>query len=155
VWGPTWIKIHWTSIWLRARSHMTTHCTWGSATTLHDLGGVLGHPSDTFFWTLTISWSWLLAHVWSGPNNITLRYSKESCICSPKSRLAYGTSKSISRHGQVGNSRMDMQLLLLLLLLQSIMSEWVLLAAKKILTLLYFYFIITICSSFPLDLELM
>ena len=25
VWGPTWIKIHWNSIWLRARSHMASH----------------------------------------------------------------------------------------------------------------------------------
>ena len=30
-------------------------------TTLHDFGGVLGHPLDTFFWALTISWSQLLA----------------------------------------------------------------------------------------------
>ena len=27
----------------------------------------LGRPSDTFFWDLTISWSRLLARVWSGP----------------------------------------------------------------------------------------
>ena len=26
-------------------------------TTLHDIGGLLGRPSDTFFWALTISWS--------------------------------------------------------------------------------------------------
>ena len=67
VWGPAWIKIHWNSIWLRARSHMTSHYTWGSVTTLHDFGGVLGRPLDTFFWALTISWSRLLARVWSGP----------------------------------------------------------------------------------------
>jgi hypothetical protein len=42
VWGPTWIEIHWNSIWLRARSRMTSHYTWGSVTTLHDLGGVFG-----------------------------------------------------------------------------------------------------------------
>ena len=40
-WIPTWIEIHWNSIWLRARSHMTSHYTWGSVTTLHDFGGVL------------------------------------------------------------------------------------------------------------------
>ena len=60
VWGPAWIEIHWNSIWLRARSHMTSHYTWGSMTTLHDFGGVLGRPLDAFFWALTISWSWLL-----------------------------------------------------------------------------------------------
>ena len=67
VWGPAWIEIHWNSIWLRARSHMTSHYTWGSVTTLHDFGGVLGRPLDTFFWALTISWSRLLARVWSDP----------------------------------------------------------------------------------------
>ena len=68
VWGPAWIEIHWNGIWLRAWSHMTSHYTWGSVTTLHDFGGVLGRPLDTFFWALTNSWSWLLARVWSGPN---------------------------------------------------------------------------------------
>ena len=57
VWGLTWIDIHWNSIWLRARSHMTSHYTWGSVTTLHNFGGVLGGPLETFFWALTISWS--------------------------------------------------------------------------------------------------
>jgi hypothetical protein len=68
VWGPAWIEIHWNSIWLRARSHMTSHYAWGFMTTLHDFGGVLGRPLDTFFWALTISWSRLLAPVWSGPS---------------------------------------------------------------------------------------
>jgi hypothetical protein len=67
VWGPTWIEIHWNSMWLRARSHTTSHYTGGSVTTLHDLGGDLGRPLDTFFWALTISWSQLLASVWNGP----------------------------------------------------------------------------------------
>ena len=49
-------------------SHMMSHYTWGSVTTLHDFGGVVGWPLDTFFWALTISWSHLLARVWSGPN---------------------------------------------------------------------------------------
>ena len=70
VWGPAWIEIHWNSIWLRAQSHMTSHYTWGSVITLHDFGGVLGWPLDTFFWALTISWSQLLAHVWSGPKHL-------------------------------------------------------------------------------------
>ena len=65
-WELAWIEIRWNSIWLRARSHMASHCTWGSMTTLHDFGGVLWRPLDTFFWALTISWSQLLARVWSG-----------------------------------------------------------------------------------------
>jgi hypothetical protein len=65
VWGPTWTWIHWNIVWLRARSCMASHYTWGSVTTLHDVGGELRWPSDTFFWALTISWSRLLAHVWS------------------------------------------------------------------------------------------
>ena len=36
---------------------------------LHTFGGVLERPLDTFFWDLTISGSWLLAHVWSGPKD--------------------------------------------------------------------------------------
>jgi hypothetical protein len=67
VWGPAWMDIHWIGIWLRAWSHITSHYTWGSVTTLHDSGGVLRRPLDTFFWALTISWSRLLACVRSGP----------------------------------------------------------------------------------------
>jgi hypothetical protein len=48
VWKPTWIEIHWNSIRLIARSHVTSHCSWGSVTTLDDFG-VLGQPLDTFF----------------------------------------------------------------------------------------------------------
>ena len=29
MWGPAWIEIHWNSICLRTRSHMTAHYTWG------------------------------------------------------------------------------------------------------------------------------
>jgi hypothetical protein len=54
-----WIGMHWTSIWFRAQSQMTSRCTWGSMPTLDGFGGVLGRPLDTFFWALTISWSWL------------------------------------------------------------------------------------------------
>ena len=49
VWGAAWIKIYWNSIWLRARSHMSSRYTWGPVTTLHDFKGVLGQPLDTFF----------------------------------------------------------------------------------------------------------
>ena len=67
VWRSTWIYIHWNNVWLRARSRMTIHYTWGSVAPLHDFGGVLGRPLDTFFWALKKSWSWLLGCVWSGP----------------------------------------------------------------------------------------
>ena len=42
---------------------MTSHYTQGSMTTLHDFGGVLGRPLDTFVWALTIPWSRLLPRV--------------------------------------------------------------------------------------------
>jgi hypothetical protein len=42
---------------------MTSHYTQGSMTTPHDFEGAMGRPLDTFFWALTISWSWLLARV--------------------------------------------------------------------------------------------
>ena len=75
VWGLAWMEIHWNGIWLRAWSHMTPHYyTWEPVTTLHDFGGVLGWLLDTFFWALTISWSRLLARVWSGPK-IDVRFS--------------------------------------------------------------------------------
>jgi hypothetical protein len=62
-----WIEIHWNSICLMAQSHMTftlhlgacDHTTWF----LEVFWDGLGH----FFWALTISWSWLLACVRSGP----------------------------------------------------------------------------------------
>ena len=63
VWRPAWIEILWNSSWSRVQSHMTSHYTWGSMTTLHEFGGVLGRPLDTFFWALTVSWSQLLARV--------------------------------------------------------------------------------------------
>ena len=52
-WGPG-------HIWL----HTTLEGPWPHYMILE---GVLGQPLDTYFWVLTISWSWLLAHVWSGP----------------------------------------------------------------------------------------
>ena len=77
VWGPVWIGIHWNSIWLRARSHMTSHYTWRLVTTLHGFGGALGRPLDTFFWALTIPWSRLLARVKWPPVALT-RARKQS-----------------------------------------------------------------------------
>ena len=67
VWGPAWSELHWNSIWYITWSHMTSHYTRGFVTTIHDFGGVLGQPLDPFLWALTISWPWLLAHVWSDP----------------------------------------------------------------------------------------
>jgi hypothetical protein len=65
VWGPTTIEFHWNNILLRVQSHMTSRYTWESVTKLHDFGGVLRRSLNTFFWALTISWSWLLARAWS------------------------------------------------------------------------------------------
>ena len=50
---------------------MTSHYTRGSVTTLHEFGSVLERHLDAFFWALTISWSRLLAHVWSGPSRLS------------------------------------------------------------------------------------
>ena len=61
------IEIHWNCIWLRPQSHLASHYTWGSVRTLHDSGGVLGRPWDTFFWALTISSSWLVCEVALNP----------------------------------------------------------------------------------------
>ena len=68
VWGLASMKSYRNSIQLRVRSHMASHYTWGSLTILHDFGGVLRQPLDTFCWALTISWSQLSAGVGSGPN---------------------------------------------------------------------------------------
>jgi hypothetical protein len=75
VWGPAWIEIHRKSIWVRARSHMASHYTLGSVTTLHDFWGALGRPLATFFWALTMSWSRLLAHMWSGAKYLVVSSS--------------------------------------------------------------------------------
>ena len=72
VWKPAWIEIHWISIWLKYRSHMASHYSRGSVTTLHTFGGFLRRPLDTFFWALIISQSRLLAHVWIGPYRSSL-----------------------------------------------------------------------------------
>ena len=56
-------KYNWNSIWLRARSLMTSRYTWRPVTTLHDSGSVFGTAFEHFFWALTLPWTWLLAHV--------------------------------------------------------------------------------------------
>ena len=77
--GPAWIEIRWNSIWLKARSRMTSHYTWRSVTTLHEFGGVLGRqPLDTFFRALTVSWSRHSVHVCSGPLVMWSKASDES-----------------------------------------------------------------------------
>ena len=48
--GQAWIDIHCNGIWLRAQSHMISHYTWGSMSTLHDVGGGLGWPLKPSFW---------------------------------------------------------------------------------------------------------
>ena len=67
-WGPAWIETHWNSIWLSAPSHMASHATlegpWPHYMTLEVCRDGLW---ALFFWALTISWSRLLARVWSGP----------------------------------------------------------------------------------------
>jgi hypothetical protein len=57
VWRPAWTNIHWNSIWLRSRPHMTSHYTWGSMTTLHNFGGVLDG-----LWTLSFGLSQFHGH---------------------------------------------------------------------------------------------
>ena len=42
VWGPAWTEIHQNSIWWRAPLRIASYYIWGSMTTLHDLGGLLG-----------------------------------------------------------------------------------------------------------------
>ena len=69
VWGPIWIQIHWISIWSRAQSHVTSHYTWGSVTTLHEFGGVLGlRPLDTFFGLSQSHGHGSWPCVWRGPS---------------------------------------------------------------------------------------
>ena len=56
----TWtiFKNHLLEIGLTQNRHIR-----GSVATLHDFGGVLGRPLDTFFEALTISRSWLLVRL--------------------------------------------------------------------------------------------
>ena len=59
VWWSVWIEIYWNSIWLRTRSRMTSHYTWGFVSTLHDFGGVLRHYG---LWTLSFGLSQFHGH---------------------------------------------------------------------------------------------
>ena len=56
-WGPAWIEIHWNSIWLRTRSHMTSHYTWRSVNKLHALEVSWGN-----LWTVPIELSQFHGH---------------------------------------------------------------------------------------------
>ena len=77
VWGPAWVEIPWNNTWLRARSHMTSHFTWGSVTTLHDFGVVLArHWACSLASHNFMAWSRLLACVWSGSKHSFLRNNK-------------------------------------------------------------------------------
>ena len=91
VWGPAWIEIQWNNIWLRIRSHMTSHYTWGSVTTLHEFGGVLGRPLDTFFWVSHNLMVTALGSCVKWPSNWTwcnpTLYSTSFCGCVMRSKV--------------------------------------------------------------------
>jgi hypothetical protein len=63
VWGPTWIEIHWNSIWLRARLHRTSHYTWGCGDHTTWFWGCLGTGLGTLSFGLSQFYgygSWLV-----------------------------------------------------------------------------------------------
>ena len=95
--GLTWIEIRWNSSRLRIRSHMTSHYPWGSVTIVHDFGGVLGRPLDTFFWALTISWSRLLSSCvkWPLDRCILFKMKWKSSI---RSQCPMGVSLKLFKH---------------------------------------------------------
>ena len=62
---PAWIEIHRNSIWLRARPHVTSHYTTLEGPWPHYM--IWDGLWALFIWAATISWSRLLARVWSGP----------------------------------------------------------------------------------------
>jgi hypothetical protein len=50
VWGPSWIKKFIELAFGWGLGHvLTSHYTWRPVTVIHDFGGVLGRPLDTFF----------------------------------------------------------------------------------------------------------
>jgi hypothetical protein len=68
-WGPTCLNRN--SLDQHLVESPITHYTWGSVTTLHDFGGVLGWPLDTsFFWALTIPRSRALGSCVKWPSNL-------------------------------------------------------------------------------------
>ena len=62
MWGPTWVKIHWNGNWLRIRSHMTSHGTWGFVIKLHTPpgGGFENSSSNHETWSI---WCHVEIHV--------------------------------------------------------------------------------------------
>ena len=68
------MEFHWNIIYLRAWLRMTFTLHLRVYTTLHDFGGVLGRPLDTFYWALTISRSQLWA-----PIEVALNLSLKIC----------------------------------------------------------------------------
>ena len=68
VWGHTWREFYWLAFgWWPITYAFALHLRVRNHTTWWFRRCVLGRPSDTFFRALTISWSWLLTHVWSDP----------------------------------------------------------------------------------------
>ena len=60
-------------------------------TTLHDFGGVLGRPLDTFFWALTIPWSRFVCEV----ALIVLTSGPLAKVCQgQRGQWAYGLSEA-------------------------------------------------------------
>ena len=61
--------------WGPGHTCMTLRYTWGSMTKLHDLGGVLGRPLDTFILGSHNFVVTDLALVWSGPEVLSPRFA--------------------------------------------------------------------------------
>ena len=96
--GPRAWKFIEKSFWLRAQTHMTSQCTWGHATTLHDVGSVLGWLLDAFLWALTISWPWLVCEVALTFIDLTQIAPTWLCICVILLFLVKLTPKSTSKN---------------------------------------------------------
>ena len=85
-------EIHWNSIWLRTRSHMTSQYAWGSVTPLHTwfwrcVGTAFGHfllGSDNFMVTALgscMKWpSHMIGRPWHSERSEPLVYSILSCV---------------------------------------------------------------------------
>ena len=68
---PHEYKIHWNSLWLRARSHMSSHYTWGSGPhymMLEVCWGRFGHSISFGLSQFPGHGSWLVCEVDSGPH---------------------------------------------------------------------------------------
>ena len=119
---PTLLETYWTSILLRAQSHMTSHYTRGPVTTLHGFGSVLGQALGTSFWALIISRSQLSAQVWSGPllkgvwvfhRNICNFYSNQMNSIDPNKNMLlhwHGYMFTTPKyHGKSGNDHLYLE----------------------------------------------